>query len=152
MTNPYTGVLAIFAARLLNNRPPLIFEDGRQRRDFVSVYDIAEACRLALEKPEAAGQVFNIGSGRPFSINEVARKLARAINKEIEPEIIGRYRAGDIRHCYADISRARDILGYRSRVWLDSGLEELAEWLEGQHVQDHADKARAELAARGLTL
>jgi len=152
LTNPYTGVLAIFAARLLNNRPPLIFEDGRQRRDFVSVYDIAEACRLALEKPEAAGQVFNIGSGRPFSINEVARKLARAINKEIEPEIIGRYRAGDIRHCYADISRARDILGYRSRVWLDSGLEELAEWLEGQHVQDHADKARAELAARGLTL
>ena len=152
LTNPYTGVLAIFASRLLNNRPPLIFEDGRQRRDFVSVYDIAEACRLTLEKPEAAGQVFNIGSGRPFSIREVARKLAHAMNKDIEPEIIGRYRAGDIRHCYADISRARDILGYRSKVWLESGLQELAEWLQGQHVQDHAEKASAELAARGLTL
>ena len=152
LTNPYTGVLAIFASRLLNNRPTLIFEDGRQRRDFVSVYDIAEACRLTLEKPEAAGQVFNIGSGRPFSIREVARKLAHAMNKDIEPEIIGRYRAGDIRHCYADISRARDILGYRSKVWLESGLQELAEWLQGQHVQDHAEKASAELAARGLTL
>src|SRR5437868_4085013 len=113
LSNPYTGVLAIFASRYLNNKPPLINEDGNQRRDFVSVHDIVEACRLALETPEAADQVFNIGSGRHYSVREIASEMARVLDKEhIEPEILGRCRLGDIRNCFADISLARDVLGY----------------------------------------
>ena len=112
LSNPYTGVLAIFASRLLNNQAPLIHEDGEQQRDFVSVHDVARACRLALETPNAADRVFNIGSGRHYSVREIAASMARTLNKEyIEPEFTGRYRMGDIRNCFADISLARQILG-----------------------------------------
>src|SRR5262249_19334683 len=105
LSNPYTGVLAIFASRLLNQKPPLIFEDGHQNRDFVSVYDVVQACRLALERPEAAGQVFNVGSGKHYTVVEIAQRVARALGKEhIRPEITNRYRRGDIRHCFADIT------------------------------------------------
>jgi dTDP-L-rhamnose 4-epimerase len=154
LSNPYTGVLAIFASRLLNGRPPLIFEDGQQRRDFVSVYDIARACELALTRPEAAGQVFNIGSGLDMSIAQVAHRLIRVMNLDgqIEPEITGEYRAGDIRHCYADIAAARDGLGFTPEVTFEAGLSELAFWLEGQTAEDRGPEARAQLAARGLTL
>jgi dTDP-L-rhamnose 4-epimerase len=153
LSNPYTGVLAIFAARLLNDRPPLIFEDGYQQRDFVSVYDVAQACRLALERPEATDRVFNVGSGRHYTIRELAQRMARALGKEhIEPEITGDYRIGDIRHCLADITLARQQLGYEPRVTLEEGLLELASWLEGQAATDRVAEARAKLAARGLTL
>ena len=153
LSNPYTGVLAIFASRFLNNKPPMINEDGYQRRDFVSVYDVARACRLALEVPEADGHVFNIGSGHNYTIREIAERMAPVLNKEhIQPEITGKYRVGDIRHCFADISLARNILGYEPRVTLEEGLLELAEWLQGQIAQDHMAEAQAELAARGLTV
>jgi dTDP-L-rhamnose 4-epimerase len=153
LSNPYTGVLAIFASRYLNGNPPLIFEDGYQQRDFVSVYDIAQACRLALEVEEAEGQVFNIGSGQPLTVRQVAAEMSRALGKNgIDPEITGKYRVGDIRHCFADITRARSVLGYEPKVSLAQGLVELAEWLEGQVAQDHVEKAREELAARGLTV
>jgi dTDP-L-rhamnose 4-epimerase len=153
LSNPYTGVLAIFASRFLNDNPPLINEDGQQRRDFVSVYDIATACRLALETPAAADQVFNIGSGRDYSICEIAEKLARVLGKEeIEPQIVGKCRVGDIRNCFADISRARDILGYEPEVSLEEGLEELAEWLEGQTAVDRVADASRELGLRGLAV
>ncbi|HEU4564906.1 MAG TPA: NAD-dependent epimerase/dehydratase family protein, partial [Gemmatimonadaceae bacterium] len=153
LSNPYTGVLAIFAARLLNDRQPRIFEDGYQQRDFVSVHDIAQACRLALTVPAAAGEVFNVGSGRHFTIREIAARVAAALGKEgIEPEITGEYRVGDIRHCFADISRARTMLGYEPRVELEDGLVELARWLESQVVVDRVAEASAELAARGLTV
>jgi dTDP-L-rhamnose 4-epimerase len=153
LSNPYTGVLAIFASRLLNDKRPTVFEDGRQRRDFVSVYDVAQACCLVLEQPQSAGGVFNVGSGRSYSISEVAERLARVIGKEyIEPEVTGKYRVGDIRHCFADISLARATLGYEPRVQLDEGLEELAGWLEGQVATDRVEEASAELAARGLTV
>src|SRR3954468_7397120 len=113
LSNPYTGVLAIFASRLMNNKRPIIFEDGQQRRDFVSVYDIAQACRLALEVEEAAGHVFNVGSGRDYSILEIADKMAHVLGQDqIVPEIIGKCRVGDIRNCFADISLARKVLGY----------------------------------------
>src|SRR5579884_481002 len=152
LSNPYTGVLAIFASRLLNNHPPLIFEDGLQRRDFVSVHDVVRACRLALEVPEAAGEALNIGSGRSYTIREVAARMAATLGKEgMAPEITGQYRAGDIRHCFADITRARKILGYEPRVTLEEGLVELASWLQGQVAVDRVLNARAELAARGLT-
>lgn len=153
LSNPYTGVLAIFASRFLNDRPPMIFEDGHQQRDFVSVYDVAQAARLALETPEAAGQVFNIGSGHQYNVLEIAERMGRVLNKSfVEPQITGKYRAGDIRHCFADISLARGVLGYEPRVDLDDGLAELAEWLEGQVAVDRVDEASAELSARGLTV
>lgn len=152
LSNPYTGVLAIFAARYLNGRAPLINEDGFQKRDFVHVRDIARACRLALESPGAAGEVFNIGSGTPRTVREIAGELGRALDKtEIEAQIVGKYRAGDIRHCFADISKARRLLGYAPQIELQAGLCELAGWLEGQVAIDRAELAAQELAARGLT-
>ncbi|TFZ06227.1 NAD-dependent epimerase/dehydratase family protein [Ramlibacter henchirensis] len=153
LSNPYTGVLAIFASRLLNDSAPKIFEDGLQQRDFVSVYDIARGCRLALETPQAAGEVFNLGSGRPQTVRAIAQRLARVMGKEeIEPEIVGKYRVGDIRHCFADIGKARQVLGYEPQVTLDDGMGELAAWLEGQAAVDKVSQASAELAARGLTV
>jgi dTDP-L-rhamnose 4-epimerase len=153
LSNPYTGVLAIFASRLLNDRAPMIFEDGYQQRDFVSVYDVVQAARLALETPAACGQVFNVGSGEHFTIREVAERMALALDKSaIEPEITGKYRVGDIRHCFADISLARSALGYTPRLSLAEGLRELADWLQGQVAIDNVPQARAELASRGLTV
>jgi dTDP-L-rhamnose 4-epimerase len=153
LSNPYTGVLAIFASRLLNDRPPLIFEDGYQQRDFVSVKDVARACRLALEVPEAEGCVFNIGSGRAYTIRQIAERMALAVGKpHITAETTGKYRVGDIRHCFADISLARSVLGYEPRVALDDGLSELAAWLEGQAASDRVMEASNELTSRGLAL
>ncbi len=153
LSNPYTGVLAIFGSRLLNDRPPAIFEDGEQRRDFVHVRDVATACRLALETPAAAGNVFNIGSGESVSISELAVELSRIVGKpHITPEISGRFRVGDIRHCFADISAARRTLGFAPAVPMDAGLLELAEWLAGQQAEDRVAEAGAELERRGLTV
>jgi len=151
LSNPYTGVLAIFGGRLLNGRPPLIFEDGEQRRDFVSVHDVARACALALERGEAAGHAINVGSGESTTVREIAGRLALVIGREeIEAEVTGRYRVGDIRHCFADIAMAREVLGYEPQVALDDGMAELAEWLEGQTAEDRVDSAHGELVARGL--
>ena len=153
LSNPYTGVMAIFSSRLLNNRPPLIFEDGNQQRDFVHVKDVAAACRLALEVPGSNQEVFNIGSGEHYTISSLARILAKTMDKEeIEPEITGEYRVGDIRHCFADISKANEILGYSPKMSLEAGMKELADWLKSQLAVDHVDKAKAELASRGLTV
>jgi dTDP-L-rhamnose 4-epimerase len=153
LSNPYTGVLAIFASRLLNGRRPLVFEDGRQRRDFVSVRDVAQACLLALASPGAAGAALNVGSGQSYAIAEIAERLARVLERdELTPELTGKYRMGDIRHCFADIGRARELLGYRPAVGFDEGLAELAGWLETQAATDRAEEASAELAARGLTV
>jgi dTDP-L-rhamnose 4-epimerase len=152
LSNPYTGVLAIFASRLLNDRPPLINEDGAQRRDFVYIKDLIQACGLALSVPDAGGQVFNVGSGRASTILEVAEKLAVALDKpNIEPELTGKYRTGDIRNCFADISKARAILGYQPVYRLEDGLVELVEWLSTQSAEDHSLVAARELAERGLT-
>ena len=151
LSNPYTGVLAIFASRYLNRRPPLVFEDGRQRRDFVSVHDVARACRLALEVPEAAGEVLNIGSGRSIDVLGVAGEMASALGiDDLPPEVTGKSRTGDIRHCFADITRAGEVLGYRPEVELRDGMEELVEWMLGQQAFDRVDDAAAELVRRGL--
>lgn len=157
LSNPYTGVLAIFASRFLNGRAPLVNEDGCQMRDFVSVYDIARASRLALEAPEkqlaGTDRVFNVGSGRAYSIREVGELMATALNLEhIRPEITGKYRIGDIRHCFADVSEAQRVLGYNPQVALEDGLRELADWLPTQTAQDNVEAARAELARRGLAI
>lgn len=153
LSNPYTGVLAIFASRFLNGKPPLVNEDGYQRRDFVSVHDVTRACRLALEVPEAGGQVFNVGSGHYYTVREIAERMSAVLGMEqIRPEVTGKYRVGDIRHCFADITLARQVLGYEPRVTLEDGLTELAAWLGGQIAHDRVAEAQAELAARGLTV
>jgi dTDP-L-rhamnose 4-epimerase len=153
LSNPYTGVLAIFAARYLNDRAPLINEDGEQRRDFVSAYDVAQAFRLALELPKQQSGVFNVGSGRSYSIREVAERMGAALGGgRIQPEITGKYRMGDIRHCFADIRLAREVLGYEPKVMLEDGLVELVEWLSGRIPIDRVIEASAELAARGLAV
>ncbi len=153
LSNPYTGVLAIFASQFLNGKRPLIFEDGNQQRDFVNVRDIALGCRLALEIPQAAHQVFNIGSGQQITIREVAARLSEILNcTDIEPEIAQRYRVGDIRHCFADIALAQRVLGFSPTVTFSDGLNELAQWLDGQIGVEHAWDAGAELQSRGLTV
>jgi dTDP-L-rhamnose 4-epimerase len=153
LSNPYTGVLSIFATRYINGQPPLIFEDGYQRRDFVSVYDVVQACYLALDVPDVAGHVLNIGSGRAATIRDVAEQLGRALGKEhLMPCITQTYRMGDIRHCFADITLARSVLGYEPRVTLAAGLHEWVEWLAGQQPHDRVEHARLELAQRGLTV
>ena len=151
LSNPYTGVLAIFASRLLNNQKPMIFEDGEQRRDFVYVGDIARAFAEALELPQAAGEIFNIGSGNDRSVTEVSNELAKAMGKTgLEPEIVGKSRIGDIRHCFCDTSKTAEVLGFRATQDFGEGLAELAEWVAEQTADDRVDKARAELEARGL--
>ncbi|QGW64553.1 SDR family NAD(P)-dependent oxidoreductase [Lysobacter soli] len=151
LSNPYTGVLAIFASRYMNGKPPRIFEDGNQRRDFVHVSDIARACRLALESDAATGRAINVGSGVSVSIAEVAHAMAKALEVDaLPPEITGQFRVGDIRHCFADITLARELLGYAPRVTLEQGLAELVEWMQDQQAVDRVDVAAAELASRGL--
>jgi dTDP-L-rhamnose 4-epimerase len=153
LSNPYTGVLAIFASRLLNGNAPLIFEDGLQQRDFVSVHDVTRACVLALERDEAVGGVFNIGSGQPISVRAVAAAVAEVMGRShLRAEVTGKYRVGDVRHCFADITLARQVLGYEPQVPFHEGLAELAGWLRGQVAHDHVAQARAELEARGLTV
>jgi dTDP-L-rhamnose 4-epimerase len=152
LSNPYTGVLAIFASRLLNGNAPLVFEDGLQRRDFVSVHDVARAFELALERDGADGQAVNIGSGESVTVLEIAATLARTLAVEIAPAISGNYRVGDIRHCFADISLARAALGFVPQQRLEDGIAEIVEWLEGQAATDRVDEAAEELRSRGLTL
>jgi dTDP-L-rhamnose 4-epimerase len=151
LSNPYTGVLAIFASRCLNGHPPLIFEDGCQRRDFVSVWDVAQACRLALTTP-AVGEVFNVGSGQSRTVLEVATRMIEVLNVNLTPVVTGKYRVGDIRHCFADIEKARRGLGYQPRVAFEEGLAELAEWLAQSVARDDFMHASVELERRGLTL
>lgn len=150
LSNPYTGVAAIFSARLLNDRPPLIFEDGLQRRDFVHVRDVARAVVSAAEKP-VPGEAINIGSGEAVSIIEMAEILALEIGKNISPCILGKYRQGDVRHCFADISKARRLLGWEPRTSFRQGVPELVEWVLSQRdARDGVDSAWGELQQRGL--
>ncbi|HET7606627.1 MAG TPA: NAD-dependent epimerase/dehydratase family protein [Sphingomicrobium sp.] len=151
LSNPYTGVLAIFSSRLSNGQRPMIFEDGEQRRDFVYVGDVARAFADALVHPDASGEVFNIGSGIDRSVTDVAKSIARALHRnDIEPEIVGKSRVGDIRHCFCDGAKAAERLGFRAYKDFDEGLAELAEWVASQSADDRVDEARAELEAKGL--
>lgn len=149
--NPYTGVLANFAARLANGQRPMVFEDGEQRRDFVHVRDVARAFRLALERPEGAGAVVNIGSGSSYAIGDVARMLAQAMDlPDLQPEFLHKARSGDIRHCFADTSRAADLLGYSPRHLLEDSLEEIVAWVRQGDVVDRGPEMRRQLELRGL--
>jgi dTDP-L-rhamnose 4-epimerase len=151
LSNPYTGVAANFAARLLNGNAPLVFEDGRQMRDFVSVEDAVRAAVMAMESCQADGQAVNVASGEPVSIGEVAATLARVLNSEISPELTGKHRSGDVRHCFADISVAKKLMGYQPLVDFAGGVRRLANWLQLQQPQDRAAEAVAQLRSFGLT-
>ena len=150
LSNPYTGVLANFSSRLANAAPPLIFEDGRQQRDFVHVRDVARAFRLALEQRQAAGHVINIGSGNAYAVADIAQMVAEAMQLDIQPEIMGKARAGDIRNCFADISKARDLLGFEPQHRLEDSLPELVAWVRSQGAVDRGAQMRRELEERGL--
>ena len=151
LSNPYTGVAAIFAARMINDQPPLVFEDGEQQRDFVSVHDIVHANLLAMQRGPSDGQVINVGGGTPITIRRVAEILAKALGKDLAPVITQKYRAGDIRHCYADLTQARTLLGYEPQVTHEQGFQELASWLEEQEAEDNAETMLKELSTYGLT-
>jgi dTDP-L-rhamnose 4-epimerase len=150
LSNPYTGVAAIFASRLLNGHPPVIFEDGEQSRDFTHVSDIVRGIALALESEAATGHAINLGTGRPSTVLQIAQALAAGLDVEIEPIRNEQYRAGDIRHCVADPKRARELLGFEAEVKLEDGMRNLLEWLVDQEAEDRVDDATRELAARGL--
>lgn len=147
--NPYTGVAAIFASRLLNGHAPVAFEDGAQTRDFVHVTDVARAFHLAVESA-ADGAALNVCTGQPSSVVDVAHALAKGLDLSIEPEIVGKYRAGDIRHCIGDPTRAAELLDFRAAMEVGTGLGQLAEWLAGQEADDRVEQAMEELRQRGL--
>ncbi len=151
LSNPYTGVAAIFGSRLLNGQAPLIFEDGKQKRDFVSIHDIVQANLLALAYNGRGPLVCNIGSGQPITITEIAELLAKSVGSRIAPVITNKFRAGDIRHCYANITRAQMELGYKPSVSHAEGFGELAEWLADQEAEDKAETSLSELSRYGLT-
>jgi len=148
--NPYTGVAAIFAARMLAGKRPLVFEDGEQQRDLIHVADVVRATRAAMDAPKAPGHAINVATGRRIRVRELAERLGAALGSGVEPEITGQFRAGDIRHCFAEVTRARELLGFSAQRTLDDGLPELAEWVGSQAVQERGDEALAELRAHGL--
>ena len=150
LSNPYTGICAIFSSRLLQDQAPMIFEDGEQTREFVHVSDIVQANLLALEKSNADYQPLNIGTGRPTSVRQIARLLTEGLGKDLQPEIVGKFREGDIRHCVADISRARTLLDYKPKVQLEEGLLDLIDWVRDQSATDRVAQATVELESRQL--
>ena len=152
LSNPYTGVCAIFISRLLNRKPPYLFEDGGQLRDFIHVSDVAKANLKALESSSCDYQAINVGTGRPTSIKRVAQLLAEALGVEERPLVSQRFRVGDVRHCYADTSRAERLLGFKASLSLEDGLRELASTAlkEGWGAQDRFEQSLKELEERGL--
>jgi dTDP-L-rhamnose 4-epimerase len=151
LSNPYTGVAAIFSSRLLNHKPPLVTEDGLQSRDFVHVSDIVRANLASMRCEAGGGRVCNVGTGRPTSIKRVAELLAERLGLAIAPDVTGRFRAGDIRHCFADPSFAQKTLGFTAKVRLEDGVDEVIEFARAQHPEDKVESAQDELARRGLT-
>lgn len=150
LNNPYTGVSAIFMSRIKNNNQPIINEDGLQSRDFISVHDVVEACILAMEKPEADYDFFNVGSGKATTIKGVAEIIAKGYGSSIKPEITNKSRKGDLRHCTADISKIRQRLGWSPKISFEEGIKELIEWSRKQEAIDNYDKAERELREKKL--
>ena len=150
LNNPYTGVCAIFSARIKNGKPPLIFEDGLQTRDFVSVHDIVQANLRAMDSANANYEALNVGTGKSVSILGIAELLLRMYKGEQKPEITNRYRAGDIRHCFADITKIRNKLGFEPKILLEDGMRELVAWGESVEAEDMFERAHEELRRKGL--
>lgn len=152
LSNPYTGVCAIFLSRLLNGKPPVIYEDGLQSRDFISVKDIARASFSSMNDEWADHKVFNVGNGIPLTIKKIAETLAEILGIEIEPNITQEFRKGDVRHCIADISKIRGTLGYVPKISFKDGMKELIEWTKSTQSADGYEKASSELEKHGLLI
>ncbi|MGB9677761.1 MAG: NAD-dependent epimerase/dehydratase family protein, partial [Candidatus Ratteibacteria bacterium] len=150
LSNPYTGVCAIFLSRIKNNNPPVIYEDGFQTRDFIWIKDVVNACILAMEKDEANYEIFNVGTGKPVRIVDIANLLIKLLGKEIKPEITYKFRKGDVRHCYADISKIKNKLGFEIKTTLEEGMKKLIEWASQAKAEDKFEKAQKELKEKGL--
>ena len=151
LSNPYTGILSIFSTRILNHNPINIFEDGKESRDFVYISDVVEATTLALTKDEANGQVFGIGAGVPTSVMEVASELVTQYGIDVPVTVTGAYRLGDIRHNYADLSKAERLLGFLPKVSFTKGVSQFVAWVKQQAVQaDTYEQSIAEMKIRGL--
>lgn len=151
LSNPYTGVTAIFISRLKNNKAPIVYEDGNQSRDFISVHDVVDALILAMTSKKADHNVFNLGSGKMTSINEVGLTLAKLLKKDIVPEVTYKSRTDDIRHCYADNSKAKKILGWKPKITLKTGFDELIKWSEKEEAIDGFDNAQKLLKEKSLS-
>jgi dTDP-L-rhamnose 4-epimerase len=154
LSNPYTGVGAIFSSAFLNGRRPLVFEDGLQVRDFIHVSDVVAACMKAIQREDVRDIAVNVGTGHPTSVCELAGLLANAIPgaEALTPEIVGRFRQGDIRGCYADTTLCREVLQVSPAMPLEQGVKELADWVSAQSSLDRADEALAELNRHRLVL
>jgi dTDP-L-rhamnose 4-epimerase len=150
MSNPYTGVAAIFLSLIKNNKPPLLYEDGQQLRDFTSVHDIVQANLLAMDKKEADYETFNVAAGRSVSVRQIAKVLIKLCNKKIEPVVVGTYRTGDIRHCFADITKIKQRLGFAPKVQLEDGMQELVDWGRDEIALDKTQEAQQQLIGKHL--
>jgi dTDP-L-rhamnose 4-epimerase len=150
LSNPYTGICAIFSSRLLNDQAPIVFEDGEQTRDFVHVSDIMQANLLAMETDRADYEMMNIGTGVATSVNQIAKLLSEGLGKKIPAQVVGKFREGDIRHCVADISKAKRLLGYQPLISLQEGIPGLLAWVSRQRASDSTAKATKELEERNL--
>ena len=150
LANPYTGVAAIFAARVLAGQRPRVFEDGAQLRDLVHVSDVVDATLAAMDADAAPGHAINVATGRQVGVLELARQITSALGSQLEPDVTGEYRLGDIRHCFADVGLSRELLGFAAQRELRDGIPELADWVAAQTVDERGDDALAELRARGL--
>ncbi|MFH1588373.1 MAG: GDP-mannose 4,6-dehydratase, partial [Candidatus Diapherotrites archaeon] len=150
LSNPYTGVAAIFMSRIKNNKPPVIYEDGLQTRDFVSVHDVAEANLQAMKLNKPNYEAINIGSGKTITIKQIAEITAELYNSKLKPEIQNKFRKGDVRHCFADISKAEDKLEWTPKISFREGMKEIIEWGKTVKAEDLFDKASKELKEKGL--
>jgi dTDP-L-rhamnose 4-epimerase len=150
LANPYTGVAAIFLSRLMNGNPPMVFEDGRQSRDLVDVRDVVRAVTLALDSDRPGVRAVNVGTGRPVTVLELARLLARKLGSDIEPEALGEFRSGDIRHCYADVTLAREWLGFVAEHRFEDAVDNLIEWCRAANAADRVAASLGELRRYGL--
>jgi dTDP-L-rhamnose 4-epimerase len=153
LSNPYTGVCAIFSGRLKNNNPPIIYEDGLQSRDFIHIQDLVAANVLALEKQAADYEIFNVGSGNPITILDIANILIKMMHVKVKPQILNQYRKGDIRHCFADISKIKTTLGFEPKIKIQTGIQDLVNWVRAQSaVEDKFQMMETELKTHKLTL
>ena len=150
LSNPYTGVVAIFLSRILSGNPPVIFEDGNQTRDFIHVKDVVYGCYLALMKEEANYEIINLGRGEGVKIKDISSILQTLLKREVGEEITGRYRKGDVRHCFADITKLKEKLGFTPKITLEEGMEELLPWMEKEKVRDYFARVLKEMEERGL--
>jgi dTDP-L-rhamnose 4-epimerase len=151
LSNPYTGILSIFSNLIMAGQPINVFEDGSESRDFVFVDDVVEATILAIERDEAAGEVFNVGTGEPISVLSVANALVEKLGGNSAVTVTGNFRIGDIRHNYADREKIRRLLGFSPVHSFDSGLSRFCDWVRFVgSVDNNYELSLREMKAKGL--